>query len=228
MVIPTGKLGKVRIISFRDPKMLPTHTIGVMETLINPEGYNREYAIEYNEDKSTGESGSQQRFVGVTDETMEFRFVFDRTGIFPNSPPLPVGVTADIELFKQLTYKFIGDEHRTPFVTLIWGTLVFPCVLKSMNINYKLFHSNGTPIRAEIMATFSKFVDSELQKLIENRLSPDLTHLYEVKAGDTLPLIAHRIYGNAKYYLSIARINQLINFKVLKPGQQLMLPPLEK
>lgn len=229
MVIPSGKLGKLRIISFRDAKMLPIHIIGIMETLINPEGYSREYGIEYNDkDQTVGTTNSDPKYSHTTPESMSFRFVFDRTGVMPNSPALPGGVVADIALFKELTYEFHGDIHKPPYLHLVWGTLIFPCVLKSMNIQYNLFKSDGTPLQVEIQATFNKFEDFDLRSKIENMLSPDLTHIHEVIAGDTLPLLAHNIYGDAKYYLEVARVNNLVNFKSLVPGQKLIFPPLEK
>ena len=109
---------------------------------------------------------------------MEFRFLFDRTGVFPNSPALPGGVEADILLFKGLTYDYIGKIHRNFYVRLFWGSLVFPCVLSKMSIEYKLFSPLGIPIRAVINATFNKFVDETLIDKILNPQSPDLTHYY--------------------------------------------------
>ncbi|MCK5703624.1 MAG: LysM peptidoglycan-binding domain-containing protein, partial [Cyclobacteriaceae bacterium] len=58
--------------------------------------------------------------------------------------------------------------------------------------------------------------------------SPDLTHFKIVKEGETLPLIAKKIYGDSKYYLEIARVNNINNFRRLKTGQQLVLPPIDK
>ena len=228
MLIPSGQLGKLRIVAFRKPEMLPQHIFGQMEVLINPEGYTKEYSIEYNEETGEGKNAKSPKFTKVGPQSMEFRFLFDRTGVFPTSPPLPGGVSADIVLFKQLTYEFRGKEHKPPYLRLFWGTLIFPCVLKSMSIEYKLFSPDGTPRRAVITGNFQKFEDDSLLGKIANLLSPDLTHYYVVKAGDTLPLLTKNIYGDAKYYLEIARLNQLVNFKDLTPGQQLIFPPLEK
>ena len=49
-----------------------------------------------------------------------------------------------------------------------------------------------------------------------------------VKAGDTLPLMCYRIYGDPKYYLDVAEVNHLGNFRVLIPGSALVFPPIEK
>ena len=228
MLVPSGEIGKLRIFSFWDPKMNPQHVVGVMDALINPEGYERKYEIHYRKEQKTGSPGPPLAYCRTPAENMEFKFLFDRTGALPDSPPIEVGVTADIELFKRLTYEFHGSIHRSPYLKIVWGTLVFPCVLTTMNVQYKLFKSNGIPIRAEITASFMRFVDEGLLCKIQNLMSPDMTHIHEVKEGDSLPLLAHRIYGDARHYLEVARANNLINFKDLQPGQQLVFPPIEK
>ena len=40
--------------------------------------------------------------------------------------------------------------------------------------------------------------------------------------------MSKKIYGDSKYYLEVARVNQLTNFRKLTPGQELLFPPLEK
>lgn len=228
MLIPSGQLGKLRMTAFSDPKMLPTSIVGTLEALINPEGYSQEFGIEYGKDQSVGDSIRNNTYSYTAPESMEFTFLFDRTGALPESPSLPGGVVVDIALFKKLAYDFNGKIHRTNYLILTWGTLIFPCVLKTMNIQYKLFKPDGTPLRASVTGTFTKFLDSDLKSKIDNLLSPDLTHFHEVKAGDTLPLLAHTIYGDSKHYLEVARVNNLVNFKTLTPGQKLVFPPLEK
>ena len=62
----------------------------------------------------------------------------------------------------------------------------------------------------------------------ENRQSPDVTHRYEVKEGDTLPAIALKILGDVKYTYLVAHANNLNNIRKLKPGTQLYIPPVAK
>ena len=97
-----------------------------------------------------------------------------------------------------------------------------------MDITYKLFKPDGTPIRATIHATFKGFIEDSLRVARENNNSPDLTHIRMVNEGDTLPLMTFRIYGNSKYYLEVAKANKLVNFRKLVPGQQIFFPPIEK
>jgi nucleoid-associated protein YgaU len=100
--------------------------------------------------------------------------------------------------------------------------------MQNATVTYKLFHSSGAPLRANINATFKQSV-SRTEQAAEARLtSPDLTHFKIVNEGETLPLISQKIYGDSKYYLEIARVNNINNFRKLKVGQQLVLPPIEK
>ena len=59
-----------------------------------------------------------------------------------------------------------------------------------------------------------------------NRSSPDLSHMVQVRDGDTLPLLCHRIYNDCGRYLEVAKENKLANFRSLRPGTWLRFPPL--
>lgn len=228
MVNPGGKLEKLLLRSFKGPKLEPNDLLGEFEVFINPENYSQEYSIEYNREQGDGTSASPQGFQRIPPQEMTFEFLFDRTGVLPDSPPQDRGVMPDIERLKELTYEYNGEIHRPPYLTVTWGELYFQCVLSSLNIQYKLFRSDATPIRATVRCAFKEFKDEELRTREENDESPDLTHLRVVKEGDTLPLLAYRIYGDPKYYLAVARVNRLVDFKQLPVGTQLVFPPLEK
>ena len=60
-----------------------------------------------------------------------------------------------------------------------------------------------------------------------NLQSPDLTHRRVVKEGDTLPLLCREIYGAPAYYLRVAQVNGLDDFRILTPGQELFFPPFD-
>jgi nucleoid-associated protein YgaU len=97
-----------------------------------------------------------------------------------------------------------------------------------MDITFKLFKPDGTPLRATARAKFKGFVEDDLRVAMENNSSPDLTHVREVKKGDTLPLMSFRIYGDSKYYLEVAKANRITNFRKLEVGQRIFFPPIEK
>ena len=228
MFLPTGKLEKMRITSYSGPKMYKVDKVDEFEVFINPENYSQEYKIEYNQEQGDGSTPGPLKFTRTPPQEMSFDFLFDRTGALPDSPVQPRGVMPDIEHLKKMTYEFNGDIHRPPYLKINWGELEFRCVLGGLNIQYKLFRPDGTPVRAVVRGTFKQFTDEELRTLEENANSPDLTHVRVVQAGDTLPLMAWRIYGDPKYYVDVARINGLASFRQLEPGQKLVFPPLEK
>jgi len=67
---------------------------------------------------------------------------------------------------------------------------------------------------------------SQEEALAAQRSSPDLTHVVEVKEGDTLPLLCYRVYKDCSYYPQVAKANNLTDFRHLKPGTKLSFPPL--
>ena len=112
---------------------------------------------------------------------------------------------------------------------LVWGeNSIFKGRVTEVDITYKLFNADGTPIRASAKVTFKSSIEEEKRAAKEDKQSPDLTQLVMVKAGDTLPLLCYRIYGTPQYYLQVAQRNGLSNFRTLTPGMSLTFPPVAK
>ncbi|MGQ1785071.1 MULTISPECIES: CIS tube protein [unclassified Saccharicrinis] len=230
----SGELVKLQIKAYSDEQFNNEVADGEFTTLLNPEKYNLKYQIEHNEDQASGTSSSAPRFSKMPPEDLELEFIFDRSGVVVNttnnslSTDEGVGVVDDVDRFKRIVFDYNGDEHRPNYLVISWGSLLFKGTLSEMDITFKLFSPNGAPLRATARAKFKGFVEDNLRVALENNSSPDLTHIRIVKAGDTLPLMAHRIYGDAKYYLEVAKVNNLTNFRKLKVGQEIFFPPLEK
>ena len=134
----------------------------------------------------------------------------------------------DYQKFKSVVYQYASDTHQPRFVQLQWGPLLYNCRCTRMTITFKLFNPDGTPLRAEAECTFESVIDQTKLAAIENRQSPDLTHVRTVIDGDTLPLLCYREYGDSKYYYQVARANGLTDFKKLIPGTKIILPPIAK
>ena len=83
-------------------------------------------------------------------------------------------------------------------------------------------------MRATAKVTFKSSIEEEKRAAKEDRQSADLTHIRRVGAGDTLPLMCYRIYGDPKYYLEVAAINGLGDFRSLVPGTEIRFPPIDK
>jgi nucleoid-associated protein YgaU len=124
-------------------------------------------------------------------------------------------------------YDYVGDKHEPSRVRVLWGTVIFFGRLQTLKTKYTLFKPSGDPLRATVGLAFVGTTSSTEAALMANRSSPDLSHMVEVRQGDTLPLLCQRIYGDPAYYLDVARFNRLVDFRNLKPGGKLHFPPLE-
>lgn len=199
--------------------------IDTFTVLFNPENYSRKYAVKYKDRQGAGDTASPQVFESIEPETFDFTFTLDGTG----AAIAKVEVHKEVEHFLDVTGRNNGDIHRPPYVLVSWGTMLIKGVLKSADINFKLFAPDGTPLRAEIKASFAGAMEDQRRVAEANNNSPDLTHARIVKEGDHLPLMVAEIYNSpAQYYLQVAASNQLNNFRRLRTGQQLIFPPVKK
>lgn len=223
-----GALLKMKMVGFRDSAFRkPTFTAFTAQ--VNPESYSMDHAVDHGEQQAPGTPAQNAPYVATKPRMLSFEIVFDATGAIGDGPikaNAAVGIAPQVVLFKQTVYTFFGDSHRPPYVLLSWGSLVFPCQLETMSLNYKLFSPEGVPLRATAKVSFQEVIEDTMIARLANALSADLTHVRTVQAGDTLPLLCHEVYGDATLYGKVARVNQLANFRSLRVGQQLAFPPL--
>lgn len=220
--------------------------------LVNPEKYAIQYQINLNARKVPGNAGSDPSYIDTSPPTLQFDFLFDATGVIPK--PSTLGVIGDIPVvgaiasavsniassqeqydvmkeiikFNSVVFAYKGTQHSPRKVQILWGQLIFDGNLTTLNFDFKLFKPDGTPLRAVATAAFLGTITDKLRVAAQGDQSPDLTHIRQVQNGDTLPLMTYRIYGDASYYLEVARVNNLTNFRNLKAGDSLKFPPLSK
>ena len=234
-----GELTKLKITAYSDEKFSEPVADGEFRTLLNPESYLLKYKIELNQTQAAGTSATAPRYSKTLPEDLNLDFLFDRTGVITDYNASGTGsaktfkdegrgVVDDLEHFKKVVFDYNGEVHKPNYLAVAWGTLLFKCTLAEMEIQYKLFKPDGTPLRAVAKAKFKGFVEETLRVAKENSNSPELTHVREVKEGDTLPLMTFRIYGTPLYYLEVAKANRIINFRKLTPGQKIFFPPIAK
>lgn len=245
---PLGGLEKLKITAFDDEDYnLPTKTYVVM---YNPTNFSQSFHSKWLPEEGANTDGKERQFRAIESDNVSFEFLFDATGASPpgndEGSELDLGggtvetvsaiekinedehVDSAIKAFLDITQNIKSDTHIPNHLQINWGAYEFHGVLESATVNYKLFNSSGLPIRATVTANFAESVSREEQAEQKRLNSTDLTHKRIVKAGDTLPLIAKDIYGDAALYVEIAKANKLKNFRNLEPGQPLILPPIKK
>ena len=197
------------------------------EAMINPADFKHTAGISYDKQKTLGEAAATPKFSAMNEEKVSFALVLDSTGVGPGSGRNPTPVKDHLASLSKVVYNYVGTQHEPPHVRLLWGSLIFFGRLESMSTQYTLFKPSGEPLRAKVDLSFVGAMSKKESELVSNRSSPDLTHSVVVRQGDTLPLLCHRIYGDAGYYIDVAAFNKLPDFRLLSPGTQLHFPPLE-
>lgn len=192
--------------------------------MFNPDQIGLDERLVWREDSAAGRQDSDHTYVRTTARTFSIDILLDGTGV--NTGGVKIPVTAQVLLFRTATSRIVGTEHRPNFLLLQYGPLVINCVLLSSTITYTSFDMFGVPIRAKIRAEFAERVAAGLSNILSMLSSPDLTHQIEVKEYDLLPLLTYKIYNNQNYYLQVARINKLKNFRKLEAGTLLRFPPV--
>ncbi|GAA3625739.1 CIS tube protein [Flavivirga jejuensis] len=222
MSIKSGKLEKMTIIAYKDEGF--SSRVGRIKVQVNPSSYNQTKKHNYTETPTIG--GTQIfRFGNEEAETQTFEFIFDESGVIPESSKETV--KNQVKKFVKLVYQVNGEIHTPNNILLSWGTLQFRCFCESIDIEYTHFNRNGIPIRAKIKADFKqKITHKQYQKKVQKN-SPDMTHYKVVSAGVNLPGIAYNVYKDPSYCIELAQFNKLDSFRNLKQGIEIIVPPLK-
>lgn len=177
------------------------------------------------------------QFVRGDAETITLDLFFDGTTSVVGAPPTDVAKIVN-RLAKLVSVK--GEYHTPPLVHLSWGTgfpgnnvghnfkswSSFTGVALSVTRKYTLFDAEGLPLRATVNISLKRYITLGNQLNEIGFQSADHTRLHIVAEGETLPLIAHDAFGDARLWWLIADHNNLADARDLVPGMRLELPPL--
>jgi nucleoid-associated protein YgaU len=252
-----GKLEKIRFQAYYNsaqPDQPPVYelTKEIFTAQLNPNSLNIQYAIQYDGEQTQpiASEGREPRYQRSAPTQLDFELMFDGTGVVPSPPEgiagalenVPIAgaiasaiagkdeaydVIKNIRAFNKIVYQKDGNIHRPRMVEIVWGQLVFSGALNSLSYNFKAFKPDGTPLRATAQVSFREAHNGFLQEAKTKTNSPDLTHLVTVKEGDTLPMLSHKMYGDASLYMEVAKVNNLLNIRKLKAGSVLQFPPVK-
>jgi hypothetical protein len=222
-MVDKGTLEKLLILAYAQPDY-SGQPLDRFQAYINPSEISLSYEFEYDSAQGSGTTNSRMEFKKMKPGDLSLSFFLDGTGANGKL----IKVQDEVAQFQKVT-GYNGDIHRPNYLKVTWGTLqVKRCVLKSATIAYKLFQPDGVPLRAVISATFTDNSDDQSRVALAQDQSPDLTHLKLVRAGDNLPAMCYEVYGDPRFYLEVARANELGDFRRLTPGTKIFFPPLEK
>lgn len=197
--------------------------------LFNPSEFSVERTNQYTEVSIPGLPSSNFQFVKGGARTLTMSLFFDTyeqkldVRVFTDaitgweSGLVPIKGLMDID----------SDLHAPPVCLFIWGAFIFQCIVTSVTKRFTMFLPEGIPVRATLTVTLKEYKEHEVQLKEISRQSTDRTKTWPVKQGDSLWSIAAKEYGDPGQWRAIAAENGIENPRVLSPGTELIVPPLE-
>jgi Contractile injection system tube protein len=227
------ELEKLTINAYGD-SMRTGQPLKSLKVMFNPESFSMKHVNDYGKLQALDTTGASARYWSSRPDGLALDLIFDGTGVgvygaSATGGPATPSVREQVDNFLKLCFDMDGDLHQPKFLKIQWGQgelKEFDCRLESVDITYTSFDRGGSPLRAKLATKFIEDLDPSKRIRLENKKSPDMSRSRVVKAGDTLPLLCKKLYGDPGLYLFVARANALDDFRNLKPGQTLLFPPL--
>jgi hypothetical protein len=136
----------------------------------------------------------------------------------------------DIQIFlRELEDASASDPKRfrsSPACAFHWGTFSFSGAIDEFTVHYLKFHPNGIPARAKVTLTMSQIPHSF--DVPYDFQPPNPMKEYRVPTESGLWLAAWKAYGDPSLWRNIAKANNILNPRLVRAGQLLIVPPSKK
>jgi len=195
--------------------------------MFNPFEYTITKRNEYEPGKTKGKNIPKISFKQGGAQMLRLRLFFDtcaeQSDVRDLTAPLWQMMMIDPDRANSTTGK--GEP---PHVIFRWGRFELEAVITDISQKMTLFLKDGTPVRTVVELSLQQVAD-ENEHPRQNPTSgggiaPRTRTIY---SGDRLDLIAWEEYEDSTYWRRIAAANDLIDPLHLKPGQIIVIPPLE-
>ena len=213
---------KLKIYTYTDPNVPASGGSVGYEVELVPENISITYGLKFKVD-NPNTNKRVTKFEGYEDSTLKFDFILDATGVTGSQ----MVIKDEIEKLGKAIYNYVPSIHKPHYLRIHYGSVNFICHLKKCTITYLLFKTDGTALRAKVSLEFDEFV---LPANAESRVmsSPDLSHIRFFTDSDNIFVFCDEIYANTNQAVQIARINNIVNFRNIPPGTQVLFPPFER
>lgn len=187
--------------------------------MFNPEQYTIDKTVNYQRTNLPGLQTPVTQFVYGNAQTLKLDLFFDT-----------YEKNEDVRNHTKKLTKLLDidrDLHAPPVCRFIWGKLDFKAVIDSISQTYTMFLNSGIPVRAKLTVSFSEYRTITEQLEGTPRQSADRTKYHILTQADTLWLLADRAYADSRLWRLIAEANNIDNPRLLVPGRELIIPPME-
>jgi hypothetical protein len=198
----------------------------------NPKEYTISKSNTWSEakDAKSGSNTPHLTFGGGQPKQMKLQLFFDT---YETGADVRTEYTEKLLKMMEINTKLpeVGKKNTTgspPKLKFTWGLFYsFACYLESLSVQYTLFLENGTPVRATADISLKQAIDEKEQPGTNpSSAGEGGEHVRLVQPMDRLDLIAFREYADAGQWRVIADANGIADPLKIKPGQRLIIPPL--
>jgi len=219
-------------LELRDPpvdrsSLQPGPPRGRIEFQFNPKELSLSKSAKWNRDSQKGSKKSDPpQFTGADPSKISLEMFLDASD------------TQDDRVVKTVEQLFAccvptDESHQKkkgspPWVIFHWGALTsFTAYISSVSVKYTLFTAGGLPIRGTATVNIEEIAGEQKgQNPTSGGLAARTVHT--VVAGDSLPAIAWREYGDPTLWRPIAVRNRIDDPMRLRPGTALLIPAAEE
>jgi hypothetical protein len=200
---------------------------GELTCAFNPGEYTVTKSAEWRETPTSGApSAPKPEFVGTRPRTMRMKLLFDAWATDTDD------ISGDVEKLLEWTNPTAASiaqgRPAPPILSFHWGaSTYFDAYLSSVDAQYTMFESDGTPLRATVAVTL---VEIPSEPARQNPSSGSLARhrTAMLAAGDSLHSIAHREYGDSTLWRGIAAANRIDDPLRVEIGTTLLIPPRDE
>lgn len=206
-----------------------------LEVLFNPAEYSIEKGNTFQSTSLPGLAAPVTQFVTGNADTLSMELYFDTYA--KSARHAQVSRREDVRKYTRRIANLMEIDpelHAPPICEFTWGPplgtpegIQFTGIIEKVSQKFTFFLDDGTPVRATLNVTFKEYktVQQQLQEM--GRQSADRTKRIEFKEGDALWLYAAKEYGDPSLWKVIADQNRLENPRIIEPGTELEVPPLQ-
>ena len=226
----SGQTEKARIVPLRDGSSEATSsTLEEIEFLYNPATVKWSIKAKWDSASDSGSDSSTKTFAGSEGRKVTLSNIWFDTFETRKNVRTEYG-----DRLERLIQRDNEGDHSPPYVLFIWGAFLPEAddynsptfKVESVDVEYKMFLPNGTPVRAVCSVSLTEATPKEKQQYKRPNQSPDHAKMMTFRRGDTLQNVAFRAYDNAAEWRRIADANGIDDPLNVQPGVKLLIPPI--
>ncbi|CAM4280277.1 hypothetical protein [Pseudoalteromonas ostreae] len=129
-----------------------------------------------------------------------------------------------------------SETHEPAYITITplnmalndGPNMSFSGMLCSTQVETELVDNKGRRLKAKVHCCVVECLPEKEVKLKSGKSSPDLTHVIQHQAGDSVLIQSAKIYGDQQFVHQVAKVNRLASIRSAEVGADILYPPLER